>query len=149
MYIKCDMLVEITNISLLTCLLCLTTCVCVLVLQSKTGKKNKCWKPSKPEGVISLSTWIFDWRKIKIVWRETPKIKEGKPVTIEPGRRGRPERTDGKKKGNNSRHFNGNTEIYLGLVSMQSVWYYACLQRGSRNSKMFSEENKSDDSLFL
>lgn len=49
------------------------------------------------ESLVFLHEYLIDARS-KIAWRETPKIKEGKPVTTEAGRQGKPEKT-GRKRG--------------------------------------------------
>ena len=48
--------------------------------------------------MVLLYKYLIDTRS-KIVWRETPKIKEGKPVMTGPGRQGRegPGRRKGRK----------------------------------------------------
>lgn len=65
----------LTEKLLLTHLVCVTIRSCVLASQSETEGK-KCWKPTKPEGVIGLSTWIFDWRKIKNSMKGNSKNKK-------------------------------------------------------------------------
>lgn len=90
---------------LLTHLVCVTICMCVLASQSER-EGNKCWKPTKPEGVIGLSTWIFDWRKIKNRMKGNSKNKRGK-TSHDRSRQTGKAWADGKKEGiNNGSHFN-------------------------------------------
>lgn len=60
-------------------------------------EKNVGSQLSLRESLVFLHEYLIDARS-KIAWRETPKIKEGKPVTTEAGRQGRPEKT-GRKRG--------------------------------------------------
>lgn len=80
--------------------------VCVSLRHKVRQEKRKRWKPSKPEGVIGLSAWIFDWRKIKNSVKGNSKNKRGK-TSHDRSRQTGKAREDGKKAGkNNGRHFN-------------------------------------------
>lgn len=80
------------------------------------------------ESLVFLHEYLIESRS-KIAQRETPEIKEGKPVTTEPGRQGRPEKTDIKKEGN----CDHDSEFWLRLVFVKSS---LILQRSS-NLQMF------------
>lgn len=85
MFIKCEYAcVNNENLSPGLCSMCDYLCVRTCVTKRD---RNKWWKPSKPEGVIGLSTWIFDWREIKNSVRGNYRNKRGKTShETEPGR---------------------------------------------------------------
>lgn len=99
--------------------------VCVSLRHRVRQKEKKCWKPTKPEGVIGLSTWIFDWRRIKNSMKGNSKNKRGK-TSHDRSRQTGKAREDGKKEGiNNGSHFNDYCG-FLRQISRREITLIFC-----------------------